>query len=105
MSYTEEQKQKHKQIIANARNKNEKLSFNRKIKKLEELIEAIKPIEEEILQLFLKKQPLFDEITEIRNEMALECVHPMDYLVHKEDHIICKFCDAKISIPKLEENE
>ncbi len=101
---TELQK-KQLDAVANHRNKNEKLSFTRKIKKLEELVETIKPIEDQILELFLKKQPILDEITVMRNEMAKECTHPADYLVHKGDHIICKFCDSKIGLPKVDEDE
>jgi small-conductance mechanosensitive channel len=97
---TEIQK-KQLEAVSNHRNKNEKLSFNRKIKKLEELVEAVKPLEEEILKLFLQKQPLMDEISELRNEMVKECIHPLNYLIHKGDHILCKFCDAKISLPKI----
>lgn len=77
--------------------KNQRLSWRRKQKRIEELVERIRPIEDEILELILKKQPIMDEIEEVRKKMLKECVHTADNLVHKGDHILCKFCNRRFN--------
>lgn len=79
--------------------KNEKLKWNRLHERMTKLLESIKPIEDEILKLYNDKIPIMDDITNLRIEMVATCVHPKDMLVHNGDHILCKFCDTKLSIP------
>ncbi len=78
--------------------KNDKLAWNRKKIKMEVLIEQLKPFEERILAIILERQPLMDEIVELRKIMVNECVHPIECLLHKETFIHCKFCDARLAI-------
>ncbi len=101
---TEEQRKirKVKEKIANGPKRSEKISWNRKMRNLEALYEEIKPIEDEILELLAKKQPIFDKMQEIREEMTNECIHPFDYLVVKDDYIICKFCNKRMKWLKNE---
>lgn len=86
--------------ISKSKNKNERLSWNRKFQKLQEIIEKIKPLEEETLKLFLQKQDLHDEIVALRQQMVKECTHPYEFLVHNGEFVTCKFCNANLSIPK-----
>lgn len=81
--------------------KNEKLAFNRKIKKMEGLIESIRDYEQMILDIVKNKQPIADDIRELRAEMVKECIHPKDHLIHCGTYIFCKFCEKKISLPRL----
>lgn len=78
--------------------KNERLSWNRKKQKMQGFIKELEPIQEEMLKLIQKKQPILDKIEELRAVMVKECIHPIDYLAHKETHIECKFCNSKIRI-------
>jgi len=89
----------YKEKIANAPSRSEKVSWNRKMSNLQALHEKIVPIEEEIIALMEKKQPIFDEMQEIREVMVNECIHPFDHLEFHENHIRCKFCNKKMSIP------
>lgn len=92
---------KHIAAVAAHHGKNEKLAWKRKIKKMAGLIESVAVVEEEILTLVLKKQPTLDEIAILRAEMVKECIHPKDHLAHLDSYLLCKFCDRKISIPRI----
>lgn len=83
--------------VANNFTRSEKTSWNRKLNKMQKLIdEKLNPIEDQILELQSQKEAIFDEIQVLRNVMVLECVHPYDYLSVKDDYILCKFCYKKI---------
>lgn len=90
------------QAVANFRDKNEKLAWMRKKKKIETIVsDEIWPIENKILALLAKKEGYMDEVAAIRKEMVKECIHPSDYLIHYGIYIKCRFCESKISLPKL----
>ena len=76
--------------------KNQRLSWKRKLKRMEELVERIKPFEEEILDVIKRQQPLMDEINALREQMVHECVHPSEHVVHKGTHMECKFCKRRL---------
>lgn len=97
--------QKHITAVSSHHGKNEKLAWKRKVKKMMGLIQEVGVVEQEILELVLKKQPTLDEIAMLRAEMTKECIHPKDHLVHLGTYLICKFCDNKISIPRILKNE
>ena len=83
--------------------KNERMAFKRKMVKLDELVESLKPIEDKIIQIIVdEKYPIMDQIQALRLSMIKECVHPKEYLIHyKEDdkeYVHCKFCEADISV-------
>ena len=78
--------------------KNQRLAWRRKKKRIEDLIERLQPLQEKKLELILEMQPTLDEIEDVRQEMVKECIHPADYLVHKGTHIECKFCRSKIRV-------
>ena len=97
---TPDQKQERqiKETIANGPSRGEKVSWNRKMDNMVKLFAKITPIEEKILELMSEKQPLFDEIQQLRQTMVTECVHPYEYLVVKDTHVLCKFCNRKITL-------
>lgn len=96
----EEQKLRlQKEKIANAANRSEKVSWNRKMDNMVKLLGQLRPIEEQILELHAQKMPIFDQVQELRETMVKECVHPYEYLVIRDDHALCKFCGKKISLP------
>jgi len=86
------------ETIANHATRSEKTAWNRKRKNMESLVRQLAPLENKILELRGKMQPIYDEITESRKDMIDECIHPFDLLIHKEDHIECKFCFHKLVI-------
>lgn len=92
---------KHIAAVAAHHGKNEKLAWKRKVKKMMGLIGEVGIVEQEILELVLKKQPTLDEIAILRAEMTKECIHPKDHLVHLGTYLMCKFCEKKISIPRI----
>lgn len=93
------------EVVANQAPRSDKTSWNRKMKNMEKLVDKVRPIEARILEMNLAKEPIVDEIEELRKIMVAECVHPFDLLIFKEDHIECKFCNNKISLPTIEGNE
>lgn len=86
--------------VANIKDKNEKLSWTRRQKKIEEMVVEMQPIEDQILALTAQRQEVLDKIQVLRKQMVKECIHPKNSLVHKETYIECKFCNAKLSIPR-----
>lgn len=98
---TEEEIQSDLNSISSGKNKNERLSWKRKYDKLQEMItNEIKPLEDLILQMLEKKMQALDRLAELRKQMVKECIHPKNNLIHKENHVECKFCTAKLSLPK-----
>jgi len=79
--------------------KNEKVSWKRKQKNIENLVEEIGPLEDQILELIAKKSSIMDKIRNIRTVMIAECIHPKEYLAEANDGTMhCKFCNKQISI-------
>lgn len=98
-SLVKEQFDKDLEVIAKGTNKNEKLAWARKRKKLDEIISGkLQPIQDKILELHREKQTVLDEVAELREIMVSDCVHPPEYLVHHGVVIECKFCLKKITI-------
>ena len=94
---------RYKDEIANAANRSEKTSWNRKMDNMVKLLSTLRPIEDQIIDLQAKKIPIFDEIQGLRLQMVKECIHPYEYLLIRDTHAVCKFCEKKISLPKIEE--
>ena len=87
------------ETISNSANRGEKTSWNRKMDKMVNVLSRLRPIEQKILDITKdEKIPIQDEIQKLREIMVRECVHPYEYLVQRDDHILCKFCERKLSI-------
>lgn len=84
--------------VANAANRSEKVSWERKMNNMMSCLEKLTPIEDQILDLMASKLPIIDKISEIRSDMVFQCIHPMEQLSHNGDHIECKFCNRKFSL-------
>lgn len=97
---SDERKDKDLKVVSNIKDKNEKLSWNRRQKKIEGMVEEMRPLEEKIMALQAEHQLHLDKIQVLRKQMVKECIHPRNSLVHKNTFIECKFCNAKLSIPK-----
>lgn len=92
MRLTEEQVKKEIDDVAKFADNAEKLSWRRKLKKLEALVDDLQPYEDRILKIYQERMPIMDKIAKLRQVMSEECIHPKDQLVHKGTHIECKFC-------------
>ena len=87
--------------VANASDRSEKTSWNRKMGNMVSLLAKLTPIEEQIMDLQTKKMPIFDEVQQLRELMVAECIHPFQYLVKTTDDVVtCKFCNRKVKISK-----
>ena len=96
---------RQKEAIANAANRSEKTSWNRKMENMVKLLATLRPIEQKILDLQRQKFPIMDEVHELREIMVNECIHPYDQLVVKEDHVLCKFCNRRLKRPVIQNAE
>lgn len=92
----EKKQKKQLSAISNFRNKNEKASWMRKKRNLETLVEEISLLEDDLRAITQQKQEIIDKINVIRDEMIVECIHPLDYLVHHGTYVICRFCETKL---------
>lgn len=93
-----------KKAIYAASSRNERLDWQRKLKKLKVLRDELEPIEEKILQITREeKYPLMDNIEELRKKMCEKCIHPPEFLVVNGPLTVaeCKFCGKKISTNRL----
>ena len=84
--------------VANTANISDKQSWNRKFDNLQKLINDVNTIGDKILELESSKSPIIDDISILRNQMIQECIHPHEFLLELEDHVICKFCNKKFNI-------
>lgn len=100
MRLSEEDVAKDLTAVAGFADNAEKLAWRRKLKKMEDFLEELCPIEDEIIELYIKKQPIMDKVQKLRKEMAKECIHPKEYLVHRGTHVECKFCNKLIKPAK-----
>ncbi len=90
------------ETIAGAATRNEKVSWNRKLDNMEGLINKLRPLEDEITDLMAKKVPIMDQVSELRQDMVHDCVHPYTSLVFKDDYVECKFCYKKFVVNEVE---
>ena len=86
--------------VANNADRSEKTSWNRKMDNMVKLLAQLTPLADQILELEAQKLPILDEIQKLRLVMVNECIHPYDHLTFFEDHITCKFCNKRLSVPK-----
>ena len=89
--------------VVNAKPKNERIAFARKVKKMQELVETLEPIEERLMEILVnEKYPIMDQIQLLRVQMVKECVHPKDHLIFvshaTDEYIECKFCNARLVV-------
>lgn len=98
-SHDEAQERQRLEYISNFSTRSDKTSWNRKLDNMVKLMSQLTPIEDKIMQIMAEeKQPLLDEIQELRLTMIKECVHPFEQLVEHDNHIECKFCTRHFNI-------
>lgn len=86
------------ETVAGSATRNEKVSWNRKMDGMQDLLNKLRPIEDQISELLTAKQPILDLVQELRQEMVKDCVHPYTHLIYKDDHVVCKFCYKKFVV-------
>lgn len=92
------------ETIANVATRSEKTSWNRKMNNMVTLLSELKPLEDQLLELYARKEVIFDKIQNLRKVMVSECIHPFEQLIYKEDFVECKFCSRRISLQKKKDN-
>lgn len=83
--------------IANLPDRSEVRSWERKCVSLAKMLQEMEPFDEQILAIIRERQPLIQEIEDLRAQMVQECIHPIEHLVDRGDFVHCKFCDRKLS--------
>jgi len=98
---TQDEKDKRKECEAlnTFSSKKERMAWARLHEKMTKILTTLEPIEEEMRELQVKRVEILDMIQDLRTTMIASCVHPMHMLVHNDDHILCKFCESKFSVP------
>lgn len=87
------------ETISNHANRSEKTAWKRKLVNMNKLLESLRPIERKILNIIKsEKQPLLDQIHELRQKMVKDCIHPYEHLIQKDVYVECKFCNRKIRV-------
>jgi hypothetical protein len=86
--------------IANKAVRGEKVSWNRKMDNMISQLADLAQIEERIFDIIVtEKNPILDQISELRELMVNECIHPIEQLVVKEGgYAECKFCNKRIRL-------
>lgn len=92
---------KHRQLlehIANFSTRSEKTSWHRKFDNLVKIVAKLEAYEERIFAIMAERQPILDELQELRRVMVHECVHPFEHLAITDEHIECKFCNRRFVV-------
>ncbi len=97
--------EKHAAAVTKNSVTNDRIAFQRRLTNLETFVKnEINPVEEQILLLREQLLPLYDRMTELKNEAKDFCTHPIDMLQykHSEDADIvtleCKFCNTTFHV-------
>lgn len=73
-------------------------TWRRRQKRLEGMIEKLRPLNDKMIEIHAKRIPLLKDIDSLRDEMTSLCVHPRETLQHEGTHIVCKFCNRSLTI-------
>lgn len=87
-----------KKIIAQQSTQLDKTSWNRKYENLQKLIAQVNDFADQIMVIENQKLPYVDEINTLRAQMVQECIHPVEFLIEKDDIVECKFCNKRIKV-------
>lgn len=87
------------EAVADSATRSEKVSWDRKMDNMVALLAKLRPIEEQLSDLMVKKMELVDTISALRHQMVRECVHPFDSLTYFDDGVRCKFCNHTFNKP------
>lgn len=87
------------ETVADFAPRSDKVAWQRKYSNMQGLIEEMEPINLKIQDLIAQRQPMLDEIAELRRNMVQECIHPYDSLEYVEGNtVLCKFCNRTIVV-------
>ena len=84
--------------VANYAPKSDKASWLRRMKRLEDTIRQLEPVEDKLLELITTREKLTTQAEEIRSDLVTNCIHPEDQLVDHNGYVVCKFCERKLRI-------
>lgn len=105
----EENKEEIFDLVIKYVSHNERVAWKRRHKNFsKKILSEITPLEDEILELTMRKMHKMDELEEDRQNLIASCVHPREFLRLRDDHVYCTFCDTKIKVnfkPDADEQE
>jgi hypothetical protein len=87
-----------KKVIFRQSSQLDKTSWLRKYENLQTLINQVNVLAEQIAEIEASKEPIIDQINDLRQQMVHECIHPIDHLVDHEGVTLCKFCEKRIAV-------
>lgn len=92
------QQRRARESIANHATRSEKVSWERQYGNLQRILEdEMNPLENQILDLMVKKNEIFDRIVVLRDELILNCIHPFEMVAQDgEGKYHCKFCNKRL---------
>lgn len=87
-------------VVSSHATQSEKTSWKRKLANLNVIIDQeVNPISSEIAQLQELLDDALDRCREIREEMVVTCIHPIEFLTVQDDGcVLCKFCDKRMKV-------
>lgn len=91
--------------VANYASKGDKASWLRRMKRLEDTIKQLEPVEDKLLELINTRHKLTAQLDEIRADLVTNCIHPEEYLVDHNGYVVCKFCERKLRVVNRGEKE
>lgn len=87
------------ETVANAATRSEKVAWERKMDNMQSMINTLKPLEDQILEIMVKKNVILDGVAGLRKEMVRDCIHPYEHLVPHDDRTVtCKFCNKRFTL-------
>lgn len=94
---------KERESIANHATRSEKVSWERQYNNMQTIFnDELSPVENQIIELMIKKNEIYDRMVVIRQELVENCIHPFEMVVETEKKAgiqlyECKFCSRKLT--------
>lgn len=97
---------KAREEISNHATRSEKVSWERQYGNLQKVLETkLQPLENQILDLVVEKNKIYDEMVVLRDELIRDCIHPFEHVAHQvtldgeaTGIYICHFCNKKVAL-------
>lgn len=94
---------REREAISNHATRSEKVSWERQFGNMQKILEdELQPLENQILDLIVKKNEVFDRIVLLRDELIVNCIHPFEHLAPLANTAAgqrqyeCKFCGKRV---------
>lgn len=82
--------------VANHASKSDRAAWMRRVKRLDDLIKQLEPVEDKLLELLHTREKLTQQLNEVREDLVANCIHPEEHLVSHNGYVVCKYCERKL---------